>query len=222
MRKCSRCKNQKELSEFYGKNYWCKECHLKYYKEKSYSKYGKEKQIRDDLSNGNRICNGCKLEKVLEDFPKNKKCKLGRERKCKKCLYKSRDTKERKSNQKRLAGQWHKDNREIDLKRKAEYYQENKERLQAYGRQHAKDNPEIYRAARHRRRAAKRNNGNNDLTAIQIEWLFGQQNFCTYCDSKENLTIDHILPISKGGQNTLANITIACMPCNNSKRAKIL
>ena len=177
---------------------------------------------RVDLINGNRICNKCKEEKTLDSFPKNKSCKNGRERTCKTCVYKSRQNKEAKANQKRLAKRWYQENRDLSLERQTKRYEENKEKLQAYGRKHAKDNPLIYRASNQRRRAAKRNNGNNDLTAKQIAELFNKHKNCKYCGAEGNLTIDHVIPISKGGQNTLANIVPACMPCNNSKRAKIL
>jgi len=181
---------------------------------------GMSKQFpRVDLDNGNRLCNKCKEEKGLGGFPKNKNCKGGRERTCKTCVYKARES--QKANQKNLAAKWYLENRGVAIERQQKRYQENKERLQAYGRQHAKDNPEIYKAARHRRRAAKRNNGSNDLTATQIKWLFDNFPQCVYCCSEDSLTIDHVIPISKGGQNTLENVVIACMSCNNKKRAKL-
>ena len=40
---------------------------------------------------------------------------------------------------------------------------------------------------------------------------------CVYCGSKKNLTIDHILPKSKGGQNTWMNLITCCSPCNRYK-----
>ena len=99
MKKCTRCGLEKENEQFYGKDYWCKQCHSEYYKKKSYSQYGKKKQVREDLSNGNRVCNTCESEKVLEDFPKNKKCSLGRERTCKQCSYKAREKQKDKNKQ---------------------------------------------------------------------------------------------------------------------------
>lgn len=40
---------------------------------------------------------------------------------------------------------------------------------------------------------------------------------CVYCDSEENLTIDHIHPRIKGGGNYLDNLTVACLRCNLRK-----
>jgi len=222
MKKCFKCKLEKVLDDFYTQGSWCKQCRSEYAKQKNYSKLGKGKQVRDDLDNGNRICNKCKEEKSLDVFPKNKKCRGGRERTCKKCTYKGREKKEQKENQKKLRRKWYLENKNITLERQKKRYQENKERLQAYGRQHAKDNPEIYRAARHRRRMRKRSNGRNDLTADQIRWMFENFPYCVYCGNEDDLTVDHVVPISKGGENTLSNVVPACSDCNNKKRAKLI
>lgn len=41
---------------------------------------------------------------------------------------------------------------------------------------------------------------------------------CQYCGSKLNqLTIDHIIPKSRGGEHTWENLTTACVRCNNFK-----
>jgi len=43
---------------------------------------------------------------------------------------------------------------------------------------------------------------------------------CVYCGSKRNLTIDHVVPKSKGGNNTWANLVTCCSPCNRKKGDK--
>jgi 5-methylcytosine-specific restriction endonuclease McrA len=43
---------------------------------------------------------------------------------------------------------------------------------------------------------------------------------CQYCGSIKNLTIDHVIPRSKGGQDTWENMVVACMPCNTHKGDK--
>jgi len=40
---------------------------------------------------------------------------------------------------------------------------------------------------------------------------------CLYCGSTRDLTIDHIIPTSRGGKSTFENCVSACRPCNNSK-----
>jgi len=45
---------------------------------------------------------------------------------------------------------------------------------------------------------------------------------CQYCGSKQHLTLDHIVPLSKGGKNTWGNLITACMPCNQKKGDKLL
>jgi len=43
---------------------------------------------------------------------------------------------------------------------------------------------------------------------------------CAYCGSKENLTYDHIIPLSRGGPDILSNVVLACSKCNASKKDK--
>lgn len=45
---------------------------------------------------------------------------------------------------------------------------------------------------------------------------------CQYCGAKEDLTLDHIIPSSKGGTNDWENLTTACKRCNLRKGDKFL
>ena len=43
---------------------------------------------------------------------------------------------------------------------------------------------------------------------------------CIYCEkilTDQNATSDHIIPISKGGNNTQINLIVCCQPCNNER-----
>ena len=45
---------------------------------------------------------------------------------------------------------------------------------------------------------------------------------CQYCGCTKNLTIDHLIPRSRGGEDTWENLVVACMPCNTRKSDKLL
>ena len=46
---------------------------------------------------------------------------------------------------------------------------------------------------------------------------------CHYCEkkySKKDLTMDHIIPIARGGKSTKNNIVVSCKTCNTKKGLK--
>jgi 5-methylcytosine-specific restriction endonuclease McrA len=48
------------------------------------------------------------------------------------------------------------------------------------------------------------------------------QGRCVDCRSRERLAFDHIIPVSKGGSNTVRNIELRCETCNRRKSASVL
>ena len=40
---------------------------------------------------------------------------------------------------------------------------------------------------------------------------------CLYCGSSKQLTIDHVIPVSRGGKTTFENCVTSCKDCNNKK-----
>lgn len=47
-------------------------------------------------------------------------------------------------------------------------------------------------------------------------------NSCQYCGSTRNLTIDHVIPKCRGGQDTWENLVVACCSCNTKKGNMLL
>ncbi|XP_016466345.2 uncharacterized protein LOC107789092 [Nicotiana tabacum] len=57
--------------------------------------------------------------------------------------------------------------------------------------------------------------------ALSRKNIFYRDNYmCQYCSSDENLTIDHVLPIARGGEWTWENLVTACSRCNSRKGHK--
>ena len=69
-----------------------------------------------------------------------------------------------------------------------------------------------YQKPKHNMRLSKRN------VFLRDEYL------CQYCGddvSDTSATLDHVIPVSKGGNTTWENSTTACKPCNYRKAAHI-
>lgn len=68
------------------------------------------------------------------------------------------------------------------------------------------------------------------LTSGEIVWSSSireyikehDKNECIYCGSQEKLTLEHILPTSRGGPNIPENAVWVCKTCNSSKGANRL
>ena len=48
------------------------------------------------------------------------------------------------------------------------------------------------------------------------------QHACQYCGNTKRLTIDHVIPRSKGGTHTWDNVVTACESCNSAKGDRLL
>jgi len=44
---------------------------------------------------------------------------------------------------------------------------------------------------------------------------------CCNCQTDKNLTLDHIIPVSKGGGDNIDNLQVLCRSCNSKKGNKI-
>jgi hypothetical protein len=62
-------------------------------------------------------------------------------------------------------------------------------------------------------------------TITRDEWLAvceKYNNKCAICHQELPLTMDHIIPLSKGGTHTINNIQPLCKSCNSRKSNKII
>ncbi|XP_030516970.1 uncharacterized protein LOC115730482 isoform X2 [Rhodamnia argentea] len=72
----------------------------------------------------------------------------------------------------------------------------------------------------HLLQVVKRRRVKNNLSRKNL--LYRDSYTCQYCSSGENLTIDHVLPISRGGEWTWENLVTACAKCNSKKGHKTI
>jgi 5-methylcytosine-specific restriction endonuclease McrA len=77
-----------------------------------------------------------------------------------------------------------------------------------------------------KRRAIKRSSTVGDMTAIKAIYRQAKENKRVRCYLCGKLIpmgkrhVDHIMPLSKGGEHRPSNLAIACVTCNKSKSAK--
>ena len=113
---------------------------------------------------------------------------------------------------------WQNNNREkfnrLQRESYARHIEENKNRNKKYKELH----PEKDRQYRQNRRARKLNAGGSFTAKEWLELCEKYNHICLCCKEKKPLTIDHVIPLSKGGSNSIDNIQPLCKSCNSSKR----
>jgi len=97
------------------------------------------------------------------------------------------------------------------------YYAANAERRNAVIKLWQQRNPERFKALVARRRA-RLAGAEGHYTAEDIARITEQQKGrCACCRKPRKLTVDHIIPLTKGGSNWPSNIQMLCQPCNSRK-----
>lgn len=197
------CKNSRSKS---GLASHCKECRRSYYTPRPWPTYGP-----DDL----KTCSKCKIAKPTGEFDRRGERYYSQCKSCRRLAslrWKQRNSEHlkqyRRDNRERLrAGvkKWEDENRErhLEIKRKLN----RREEYKAYYRLRAN--------VRHRAV------GSGDFTRDDFFRLVESQQSCKYCgvafSEKTPPTIDHVIPLSKGGTHTKDNIVLACKSCNSKK-----
>lgn len=110
-------------------------------------------------------------------------------------------------------------NREKILAYQADYYEANTETVKSRVNRYRKNNPDKKRHLENRRRASKFENGGSHTLAQRLEKFEILGNVCFYCQKPKPLTVDHNIPLSRGGTDNIENILPACRSCNSKKNA---
>lgn len=161
-----------------------------------------------------RTCSRCELTKSLIDFAKDSATPSGYSRWCRTCA-------------REYQRQWRKNNpercRAFILKHIAKNPADWVARARAWNVAHPERVRENNRVCRSKRRARKRLAGAMTLTAPQWREIKRRhRGRCYWCRQRRELTIDHVIPLSRGGQHVAENIVASCLPCNLHKHAKVI
>lgn len=106
--------------------------------------------------------------------------------------------------------------RECVNRRQREWYSVNTEVHKARVKRYRQRRPAVKKAS-----DANRRSSGERLTVKEVEAVLNYYgNQCLACGSAGSLTIDHVIPLSKGGPNELGNLQVLCGRCNSSKGAK--
>lgn len=98
---------------------------------------------------------------------------------------------------------------------------ENRETSNRRKRLWAQDNPNVTQAKDAARRQREKGAKRYLVLAKEIKRL--RQGPCFYCGSKKAMiTIDHVIPLARGGSHSIGNLVGACKSCNSSKGAKTI
>lgn len=119
---------------------------------------------------------------------------------------------------------WRSKNPGLTTKRVRIWRMENIERARENRRDWAKKNPEKNRIS-HLNNEIKRRGAIGKFTLEEWHLLKIQYGHkcprCGKCEPKVKLTVDHIIPLTRGGSNWIENIQPLCGPCNTSKFTNI-
>lgn len=176
-----------------------------------------------DHDDGTRTCTACDGRYDLEQFDVDTNATGGRRSHCKPC--RSQKMKDwYAANRERQAGRQ-------QARRDADPDKVRRQDLERYYR----DRPKriaLVEASGHRRRALMLHVGSDKgITKRALRKLSGDR--CCYCDTLMDFntgngpafnpgraTIEHVIPLARGGTHTWDNVTLCCWACNQSKNRK--
>lgn len=127
----------------------------------------------------------------------------------------------RKEKTKKRCREWY--HRDLSASRARERARIRTEEDRARIRQWKRDNPGRVRSHNAKRKGLLQASDGHYTQEDIIGLREQQKGLCAYCQCQMAVTgrlretIDHIIPISKGGSNDLTNIVLACRECNLSK-----
>ena len=168
-----------------------------------------------------KTCVRCSQLLSLENFGKNRSRKDGLTTYCKPCI----------SEVKKV---FYQTNRSKLLARGAAYRNANSHKLESYHREYYRKNAELCKYRIKKWQAANKekliayNSKRRLLVKSNLFFVSSKElsrlleEKCAYCKEAKSDSIDHIIPVSRGGSHSIGNLIGSCTPCNSKKRDKTI
>ncbi|NDB58916.1 HNH endonuclease [bacterium] len=114
-------------------------------------------------------------------------------------------------------------NKDSILKANSEYRQENYERRIEIERASRERNRDKNRPSKNARQSVRNRLVSSSKYVIiykDLKRIYSQP--CFNCGSMNNQSLDHRIPLSRGGEHKIGNMLTLCQPCNASKHSKTI
>jgi 5-methylcytosine-specific restriction endonuclease McrA len=196
-----------------------------------------------------KTCSKCRQIKHNTEYYADKRSSTGLQSQCKKCIWEWRNANKEKLRAQKIAYRSIPEVRRREIAYALEYQakhpevvkrsrekeklkdplakkerfrvwaQNNPERIKANRARARAKNPALYRSYSFERRGLLKSTKNFSITKKELARLYYLP--CFYCGGPGG-TIDHVIPLKKGGIHGIGNLVPCCQSCNSSKRDKFV
>lgn len=180
---------------------WCKMHYVRW------RRHGDVHHVRQRAAAGeDRTCTTCGITQPIAEYTKQAMGKGGRRASCRTC-------------ENARAAVWRNANIDRHAAMRLAWIEKNREIERERNRRWQKANPHLTRSRNHRRRALLRDAFVEDVDIAAIYerdgWVCG---ICGEPVHEGDDSLDHIIPLAKGGTHEPANVQLAHRSCNYSKK----
>ena len=192
---CSHCKQEINLSDFGNDKWLCLEC---------------KRESRRESTKRNKA-----TREAYEATHKEQRKEIQRK-------WKANNPEKYKASRKNSLGKWIAENRDKVRGYVKKWNDKNRGKVNEYHKVWKAKNPDKVATSRHNTRAQRKGAEGKHTAQEWRELCERYGNKCLCCGEEKPLSVDHVIPLSKGGTNYIDNIQPLCLTCNKRKNTKTI